>query len=101
MPASTICGGVGKSGWPMPRLMTSRPCADSSAARASTEKAVSVPKFAARVCIIYGLYNHIIILQINWSFKNCPEILWKSIFFFIQMLDDSTACLYENVLWRV
>src|ERR1700754_3394152 len=35
--------GVRKSGWPMPRLMTSRPCAISALARASTAKAFSSP----------------------------------------------------------
>jgi hypothetical protein len=38
--ASTMWGGVGKSGWPMPRLTTSRPCRCNSVARASTAKAV-------------------------------------------------------------
>src|SRR3954454_7246136 len=36
-------GGVGKSGWPMPRLMMSRPWFASSVARASTAKAFSSP----------------------------------------------------------
>src|SRR5437870_3240879 len=35
--------GVRKSGWPMPRLMISRPCAISALARASTAKAFSSP----------------------------------------------------------
>src|SRR5215470_14041402 len=35
--------GVRKSGWPMPRLMMSRPWAASSVARASTAKAFSSP----------------------------------------------------------
>src|SRR5438105_13869197 len=35
--------GVRKSGWPMPRLMISRPCAASALARASTAKAFSSP----------------------------------------------------------
>src|SRR5207245_4076598 len=35
--------GVRKSGWPMPRLMMSRPCATSALARASTAKAFSSP----------------------------------------------------------
>src|SRR5688572_15795451 len=35
--------GVRKSGWPMPRLMMSRPCAASALARASTAKAFSSP----------------------------------------------------------
>src|SRR5262245_5634789 len=35
--------GVRKSGWPMPRLMMSRPCAISALARASTAKAFSSP----------------------------------------------------------
>src|SRR5215469_10124213 len=39
-----MCAGVGKSGWPMPRLMIDRPCASSALARASTSKAVSVPR---------------------------------------------------------
>src|SRR5215213_440245 len=38
-----MCGGVGKSGWPMPRLMMSRPWRASSVARASTAKAFSSP----------------------------------------------------------
>src|SRR5829696_9291907 len=38
-----MCGGVGKSGWPMPRLMMSRPREASSVARASTAKAFSSP----------------------------------------------------------
>src|SRR5215208_6759855 len=38
-----MCGGVGKSGWPMPRLMMSRPRDASSVARASTAKAFSSP----------------------------------------------------------
>src|SRR6202049_4521634 len=36
-------GGVEKSGWPMPRLTMSRPCAESAVARASTAKAFSSP----------------------------------------------------------
>ena len=43
MPASTIWAGVGKSGWPMPRLTMSRPYAASAPARASTAKAFSSP----------------------------------------------------------
>src|SRR5262249_28186721 len=35
--------GVRKSGWPMPRLMMSRPCAASILARASTANAFSSP----------------------------------------------------------
>src|SRR5262249_40160882 len=35
--------GVRKSGWPIPRLMMSRPCAASALARASTAKAFSSP----------------------------------------------------------
>src|SRR5437870_11564950 len=35
--------GVRKSGWPMPRLMLSRPCAARALARASTAKAFSSP----------------------------------------------------------
>src|SRR3984957_11700425 len=35
--------GVRKSGWPMPRLMMSRPCAARCMARASTVKAFSSP----------------------------------------------------------
>src|SRR5262245_41001388 len=35
--------GVRKSGWPMPRLMMSRPCAISALARANTAKAFSSP----------------------------------------------------------
>src|SRR4051794_40188941 len=35
--------GVRKSGWPMPRLMMSRPCAWSALARARTAKAFSSP----------------------------------------------------------
>src|SRR5436190_20962586 len=49
MAASWMCSGVLKSGWPMPRLMMSRPCAASAFARASTAKAFSSPmrsKFA-------------------------------------------------------
>src|SRR3954451_22055320 len=38
-----MCSGVLKSGWPMPRLMMSRPCATSAFARASTAKAFSSP----------------------------------------------------------
>src|SRR6476660_3503890 len=44
-----MCAGVLKSGWPMPRLMMSRPWAASEFARASTAKAFSSPmrsKFA-------------------------------------------------------
>src|SRR5688572_22200102 len=36
--------GVRKSGWPMPRLITSRPCAINALARASTAKAFSSPR---------------------------------------------------------
>src|SRR6185437_9556692 len=43
MAASTMKSGVRKSGWPMPRLMMSRPCAASALARASTAKAFSSP----------------------------------------------------------
>src|SRR6202046_5774650 len=43
MAASTICGGVLKPGWPMPRLMMSRPWRCNSAALASTAKAFSSP----------------------------------------------------------
>src|SRR5438045_2264615 len=43
MAASTMWSGVRKSGWPMPRLMMSRPCAASALARASTAKAFSSP----------------------------------------------------------
>src|SRR5205085_10714903 len=43
--------GVGKSGWPMPRLMIERPCAASAFARASTSKAVSVPSTPMRPAI--------------------------------------------------
>src|SRR3954470_10200140 len=49
MAASWMCSGVLKSGWPMPRLMMSRPWAASAFARASTAKAFSSPmrsKFA-------------------------------------------------------
>ena len=42
-PASTMLGGVAKSGWPMPRLMIERPSAASRLASASTSNAVSVP----------------------------------------------------------
>src|SRR5262249_17053696 len=38
-----MCSGVRKSGWPMPRLTMSRPCAASAVARASTAKAFSSP----------------------------------------------------------
>src|SRR5215210_3145287 len=38
-----MCGGVGKSGCPMPRLTMSRPREASSVARASTAKAFSSP----------------------------------------------------------
>src|ERR1043165_605741 len=38
-----MCSGVRKSGWPMPRLMMSRPCAASALARASTANAFSSP----------------------------------------------------------
>src|SRR5208337_1287950 len=41
--ASTICGGVLKSGCPMPRLMMSRPRRCKSAALARTAKAFSSP----------------------------------------------------------
>jgi hypothetical protein len=47
--------GVGKSGWPMPRLMIERPAASSALARASTSKADSVPSRAmpaAKVVVI-------------------------------------------------
>src|SRR6202043_3174598 len=43
MAASTMKSGVRKSGWPMPRLMMSRPCDMSCMARASTAKAFSSP----------------------------------------------------------
>src|SRR6185295_9786747 len=43
MAASTMCSGVRKSGWPMPRLMMSRPCWLRAVARASTAKAFSSP----------------------------------------------------------
>src|SRR6185295_9609854 len=43
MAASTMNSGVRKSGWPMPRLMMSRPWAASALARASTAKAFSSP----------------------------------------------------------
>src|SRR6516162_5704962 len=53
-----MCCGVGKSGWPIPRLMIERPCAASALARASTSNAVSVPRTLMRpaVCsIVYSL----------------------------------------------
>src|SRR5579863_6831463 len=43
--------GVGKSGWPMPRLIIERPCAASALARARTSNAVSVPSTAMRPAI--------------------------------------------------
>ncbi len=43
-PASTMCGGVSKSGSPICRWMILRPWASSALARASTSKAVSVPR---------------------------------------------------------
>src|SRR5262245_14672756 len=46
MAASTMWLGVLKSGWPMPRVTMDLPWRSSSAARASTSKAVSVPKRA-------------------------------------------------------
>jgi hypothetical protein len=49
-----MCGGVGKSGWPMPRLMIDLPCAASALARASTSKADSVPSRALRGGVIGG-----------------------------------------------
>src|SRR5690349_11597933 len=44
MAASTMCGGVWKSGWPMPRLTMSRPSWASAVARARTAKAFSSPR---------------------------------------------------------
>ena len=41
--ASTMCAGVGKSGSPISRWITSRPMASRALARASTRKAASVP----------------------------------------------------------
>src|SRR5262245_33377184 len=60
MAASTMCSGVRKSGWPMPRLMMSRPWAISALARASTAKAFSSPirSKAAIVRSMYGLPRH-------------------------------------------
>ena len=43
MPASTMFGGVAKSGCPIPKLMIERPSAASRFASASTSNAVSVP----------------------------------------------------------
>src|SRR5688572_28284690 len=43
LPASLMCGGVGKSGCPISRWMMLLPCASSARARARTSNADSVP----------------------------------------------------------
>src|SRR5689334_4674555 len=49
-----MCGGVRKSGWPMPRLTIDLPAASSALARASTSNAVSVPSVAMRLASARG-----------------------------------------------
>src|SRR5664279_960409 len=46
--------GVRKSGWPMPRLMMSRPCAIRALARASTAKAFSSP-MRSKAAIVFSM----------------------------------------------
>src|SRR5664279_4006360 len=46
--------GVRKSGWPMPRLMMSRPCAIRALARASTAKAFSSP-MRSKAAIVFNM----------------------------------------------
>src|ERR1700758_1759302 len=46
--------GVRKSGWPMPRLMMSRPWAASALARASTAKAFSSP-IRSKAAIVFSM----------------------------------------------
>src|SRR5688572_27035684 len=48
MAASWTCSGAGKSGWPMQKLMMSRPWRASAFTSASTTKAFSVPRLEAR-----------------------------------------------------
>src|SRR3954470_22814116 len=60
MAASAMWSGVRKSGWPMPRLMMSRPWAASAVARASTAKAFSSPmrsKFATVFSMAFPLVS--------------------------------------------
>src|SRR5262249_9004868 len=52
--------GVRKSGWPMPRLMMSRPCAISALARASTAKAFSSP-MRSKAWIVRSMASLIVI----------------------------------------
>src|SRR5687767_1191826 len=49
MAASCTLSGAGKSGWPMQKLMMSRPWRASAFTSASTTKAFSVPRLAARL----------------------------------------------------
>src|SRR5260370_3045144 len=49
MPVATTFAGVSKSGSPISRWTTSLPCASKARARASTSKAVSVPRPAIRL----------------------------------------------------
>ena len=44
IPASTMCSGVWKSGWPIPRLIMLLPSEANLLAFAKTVKAVSVPR---------------------------------------------------------
>src|SRR3954470_18728236 len=48
MAASCTCSGAGKSGWPMQKLMMSLPWRARAVTSASTTKAFSVPRLAAR-----------------------------------------------------
>src|SRR5258706_14874394 len=56
IPASCTCSGAGKSGWPMQKLTMSLPCAASALTSASTTKAFSVPRDAARLLILVMRY---------------------------------------------
>src|SRR3954452_23685359 len=49
-----MCSGVRKSGWPIPRLMMSCPCAASALAQASTAKAFSSP-MRSKAAIVFGM----------------------------------------------
>src|SRR3954447_10122301 len=53
--------GVRKSGWPMPRLMMSRPCAISALARASTAKAFSSP-MRSKAAMVLSM-GHLVLVE--------------------------------------
>src|SRR5262245_14052931 len=55
MAASTMKSGVRKSGWPMPRLMMSRPWAANALARASTVNAFSSP-IRSKFAMVFSMF---------------------------------------------